>query len=170
LLTTPHGGTLKFGLSWNEDRLKQDDSFKIQNKGVEKDHIKTLQHNNVLGYIRKKRTKRTKLILNRHWACLQGSPSIVVTATDFCAPNWGLPDEEGGWCNFPREHFEMSVAAFSGIAKTIADIVPVQYRRYVMWSILLFYVLHPLVSTFKQSAMQNSNFEGQFNHWRGNLH
>ncbi|KAF3321483.1 expansin-A16 [Carex littledalei] len=63
-----------------------------------------------------------------HW-CLQGSPSIVVTSTDFCAPNWGLPDEDGGWCNFPREHFEMSVAAFAGIAKTIANIVPVQYRR-----------------------------------------
>ncbi|KAJ4732606.1 Expansin-A16 [Rhynchospora pubera] len=63
-----------------------------------------------------------------HW-CLQGSPSITVTATDFCAPNWGLPDEDGGWCNFPREHFEMSVAAFAGIAKSIANVVPVQYRR-----------------------------------------
>ncbi|XP_073001112.1 expansin-A16-like [Typha latifolia] len=61
--------------------------------------------------------------------CLQGSPSVVVTATDFCAPNYGLPDDYGGWCNFPREHFEMSKAAFVQIAKGKSDIIPVQYRR-----------------------------------------
>ncbi|KAJ3679072.1 hypothetical protein LUZ60_017083 [Juncus effusus] len=63
-----------------------------------------------------------------HW-CLQGSPSIVVTATDFCAPNWGLPDDYGGWCNFPREHFEMSESSFASIAKRKADIIPIQYRK-----------------------------------------
>ncbi|XP_020109172.1 expansin-A16 [Ananas comosus] len=61
--------------------------------------------------------------------CLSGSPSVVVTATDFCAPNYGLPNDYGGWCNFPREHFEMSEAAFVQIAKGRADIIPVQYRR-----------------------------------------
>ena len=61
--------------------------------------------------------------------CMMGSPSIVVTATDFCAPNYGLSVDYGGWCNFPREHFEMSQAAFAEIAKRKADIVPVQYRR-----------------------------------------
>lgn len=61
--------------------------------------------------------------------CLTGSPSVVVTAADFCAPNYGLSSDYGGWCNFPREHFEMSEAAFAEIAKTKADIVPVQYRR-----------------------------------------
>ncbi|KAF6174147.1 hypothetical protein GIB67_033679 [Kingdonia uniflora] len=61
--------------------------------------------------------------------CLQGSPSTVITATDFCPPNYGLPDDYGGWCNFPREHFEMSEVAFAQIAERTADIVPVQYRR-----------------------------------------
>lgn len=59
--------------------------------------------------------------------CLQGSPSVVVTATDFCAPNYGLSFDYGGWCNFPREHFEMSEAAFAQIAKRKSDILPVQY-------------------------------------------
>ncbi|KAF7805919.1 expansin-A16 [Senna tora] len=61
--------------------------------------------------------------------CLMGSPSVVLTATDFCPPNYGLSNDYGGWCNFPREHFEMSEAAFAEIAKRKADIVPVQYRR-----------------------------------------
>ncbi|MCL7027454.1 hypothetical protein MKW94_014798 [Papaver nudicaule] len=63
-----------------------------------------------------------------HW-CLLGSPSVTVTVTDFCAPNYGLPDEYGGWCNFPREHFEMSETAFAGMADKRADVVPVQFRR-----------------------------------------
>ncbi|XP_010266279.1 PREDICTED: expansin-A20 [Nelumbo nucifera] len=61
--------------------------------------------------------------------CLQGSPSVIITATDFCPPNYGLPADYGGWCNFPREHFELSEAAFAKIAERRADIVPVQYRR-----------------------------------------
>ncbi|CAN6688323.1 unnamed protein product [Malus baccata var. baccata] len=61
--------------------------------------------------------------------CLQGSPSVILTATDFCPPNFGLSADYGGWCNFPKEHFEMSEAAFGEIAKKKADIVPVQYRR-----------------------------------------
>ncbi|KAL3813948.1 hypothetical protein ACJIZ3_015216 [Penstemon smallii] len=61
--------------------------------------------------------------------CLQGSPSIVLTATDFCPPNYGLPADYGGWCNFPRAHFQISKAAFSDIAHEKADLVPIQYRR-----------------------------------------
>lgn len=61
--------------------------------------------------------------------CLLGSPSIVVTVTDFCAPNYGLPSDFGGWCNFPRDHFDMSLFSFSSIARIKADIVPVQFRR-----------------------------------------
>ncbi|XP_073290791.1 expansin-A16 [Primulina huaijiensis] len=61
--------------------------------------------------------------------CLQGSPSIVLTATDFCPPNYGLPADFGGWCNFPRAHFHISRPAFSRIAHQTADIVPIQYRR-----------------------------------------
>ena len=62
--------------------------------------------------------------------CLRGSPTVVVTATDFCRANMGLADEvAGGWCNFPREHLEVSEAAFLRVAKAKADIVPVQFRR-----------------------------------------
>ncbi|KAL3581098.1 hypothetical protein D5086_018933 [Populus alba] len=61
--------------------------------------------------------------------CLQGSPSVFLTATDFCPPNYGLSSDYGGWCNFPKEHFEMSEAAFAEIAEKKADIVPVQHRR-----------------------------------------
>ncbi|OMP11370.1 Expansin [Corchorus olitorius] len=61
--------------------------------------------------------------------CLQGSPSVILTATDFCPPNYGLSSDYGGWCNFPKEHFEMSEAAFAEIAERRADIVPVQYKR-----------------------------------------
>ncbi|XP_054811779.1 expansin-A20 [Prosopis cineraria] len=61
--------------------------------------------------------------------CLIGSPSVILTATDFCPPNYGLSADYGGWCNFPKEHFEMSEAAFAEIAKRKADIVPIQYRR-----------------------------------------
>ncbi|VAI78563.1 unnamed protein product [Triticum turgidum subsp. durum] len=61
--------------------------------------------------------------------CLRGSPTVVVTATDFCAPNFGLADDYGGWCNFPKEHLEMTEAAFLRVAKAKADIVQVQFRR-----------------------------------------
>ncbi|CAM8937993.1 unnamed protein product [Rhodiola kirilowii] len=61
--------------------------------------------------------------------CLQGSPSVTLTATDFCPPNLGLASDYGGWCNFPRHHFHMSQSAFGEIAEVVADIVPVQYRR-----------------------------------------
>ena len=61
--------------------------------------------------------------------CQPGSPSVFVTATDFCAPNYGLSPDYGGWCNFPRQHFEMSETAFTEIAVKSADIVPIQFRR-----------------------------------------
>lgn len=62
--------------------------------------------------------------------CLQGSPSVVITATDFCPPNYGIAADYGGFCNFPRLHFELSQAAFTEIALIKADTVPVEYKRY----------------------------------------
>ncbi|KAH6762286.1 expansin A9 [Perilla frutescens var. hirtella] len=55
--------------------------------------------------------------------CKPGQPSIVVTATDFCPPG-GL-----GWCNSPKEHFDLSQPAFLKIAEYKGGIVSVKYRR-----------------------------------------
>ncbi|XP_041997924.1 expansin-A16-like [Salvia splendens] len=59
----------------------------------------------------------------------QATPPILVTATDFCPPNYALPADHGGWCNFPRAHFHLPEATFSLISHLKPQLLPIHYRR-----------------------------------------
>nr|BAE06065.1 expansin [Sagittaria pygmaea] len=60
--------------------------------------------------------------------CIKGV-SVTITATNFCPPNLALPNDDGGWCNVPRPHFDMAQPAWEKIGIYRGGIVPIVYQR-----------------------------------------
>lgn len=60
--------------------------------------------------------------------CRRGN-YITVSATNLCPPNYNLPNDNGGWCNPPRAHFDMSQPAWLNIGIYKAGIIPILYQQ-----------------------------------------
>ncbi|CAN6588697.1 unnamed protein product [Malus baccata var. baccata] len=55
--------------------------------------------------------------------------SVTITATNFCPPNFDLPNNNGGWCNPPLQHFDMAQPAWEKIGIYSGGIIPVLFQR-----------------------------------------
>jgi hypothetical protein len=56
--------------------------------------------------------------------CLPGAPSITITATNYCPQN-----SLGGWCDAPKQHFDLAHPMFVKLAQEGGGVIPVNYRR-----------------------------------------
>jgi len=70
---------------------------------------------------------------SRTTSCKPGAEPVTVTATNLCPPNWALSSDNGGWCNPPRAHFDMSQPAWLNIGLYKAGIIPVLYQQVRCW-------------------------------------
>lgn len=61
--------------------------------------------------------------------CRKGT-SVTITATNFCPPNYALPNNAGGWCNPPRQHFDMAQPIWEKIGIYRGGIIPVMFQRF----------------------------------------
>ena len=59
----------------------------------------------------------------KNW-CYSYTRTITVTATNLCPP--GSTD---GWCNPPKNHFDLPMPAFLTLARQVGGVAPVYYRR-----------------------------------------
>uniref|UniRef100_A0A803LST6 Expansin n=2 Tax=Chenopodium quinoa TaxID=63459 RepID=A0A803LST6_CHEQI len=55
--------------------------------------------------------------------------SVTITATNFCPPNPAQPNDDGGWCNPPLQHFDMAQPAWEKIGIYRGGIIPVMFQR-----------------------------------------
>lgn len=60
---------------------------------------------------------------SKNW-CWSFTRAITITATNLCPPG-----STGGWCDPPHHHFDLSMPAFSNIAKYEGGVIPVFYKR-----------------------------------------
>ncbi|KAL2630306.1 hypothetical protein R1flu_014992 [Riccia fluitans] len=56
--------------------------------------------------------------------CNPGGQYITITATNQCPQG-----SEGGWCDYPKSHFDLSFPMFQKLAHPGGGVIPVQYRR-----------------------------------------
>jgi hypothetical protein len=58
--------------------------------------------------------------------CYGGGKSITVTATNFCPTG-----STGGWCNPPKQHFDLAYPMFATLAQRVGGVIPINFRRYL---------------------------------------